>query len=88
VKFILENVWVVVCDCDRILKAMIGPYLKLDYTRFPAARKDWVIGQFEPVAIEVMDVFFSGGSTGGERANYYATHPFPSTAKKIRAARS
>ena len=88
VKYIIENVWVTVDDCDYLLKVMLGPYLKLDYTQYPFKQRDWAIHQFEPIAEAIIDIFFTGKMDGAERANFYATNLFPVTAKKIRAAKS
>ena len=74
-------------DCNRLFSALIKPYLKLDYTTFPPERKDWVIDHFIPVANVCFEIFFSGGQNGGERANYYVSRAFPSTAKKVAAMR-
>jgi hypothetical protein len=87
VKFITENVWVTVDECNRLLHVMLGPYIKLDYTKYPFSQRDWAIRQFEPIAEEIIRVFFWGKMDGAERANYYASNAFPITAKKIRAAR-
>lgn len=86
-KFIHENVWMAVTDCDDIFNALTKPYLKLDYTKYPGNKRDWVINHFNDVAEVVVDKFLSGGVMGAELANLYATHVLPSTAKKLSAAR-
>lgn len=75
-------------DCDRILKSMMRPALKIDYTKYPSKSRDWAKATFIPIAETVVEVFFTGGLTGGEIANLYSNYVFPSTAKKLRAARS
>lgn len=77
-----------VTDCDRVYDAMLKDCIKIDITKYPVGKRDWVIDQFLTLACTVVDVFLTGGVEGAELANLYSTHLAPSTAKKLRAARS